>query len=237
MGSVLVCMTVCCPDEVNCRECTFSASQKIGRCQNCEYSIYNKASNQCASIDVDNCLRYTETPTTRCVECELGYTIASGTNLCQKCQVENCAYCLQGVQYCNGCLNKMTPDISLTTCSSAKSCAMPNCQICITYLKRDFCKVCDPGFSFKDGNSFDCVPGLPNCAYFLSHALDKCASCNSGFFITSNGTCKSSTKYHTALWLTKSLIVVFTLAFAVLSVFIYNLMKNRSDQVTSYIFG
>jgi hypothetical protein len=235
LGSALVFLANCCPDEANCRECAFSVSQKLGRCLKCEFSYSDADSKQCKTSfsSVLHCQEYDFQSSSTCSECELGYFLFDETNQCLKCQIPNCAYC-SGYEKCDGCFDGMSLSEDKKSCLANTKCSTSNCKICIKPKDVEYCRVCNDGYSFADQDSMNCVPGPPNCTYFISNFPKKCITCNQGFYIANDGTCKSSKELLDKVSFAWLLLGGFTLAFAALSILVYKLILMKGRKVSMY---
>ncbi len=194
----LLCQTaMACPDEKNCRSCRKTGSPEHSDCMICENSFFDEKNKKCNDnlpVLVPNCDTYLppNNPYGICLFCHPGYEINEDYDTCVRCTDENCAYC-KG-KTCLACFNGfLTRDDG--TCDTNSKCEIENCSICANSSPLQ-CFQCSPGYVGFSSPDPICVKGPSNCLRMISTGDRKCAVCSYGYYILSDGSCKSDAEIH-----------------------------------------
>jgi hypothetical protein len=197
IGLFLLCQAaIACPDEKNCMMCLEGSSAKNSMCQVCQNSFFDIKNMKCNDnlpIVVPNCFNYfpPNYPTGICFSCNPGYQVNAAYDSCVRCTDENCAFC-KG-ETCSACFNGFITGED-GTCDTNSKCKAQNCSICLSD-RPELCVRCSPGY-VSVSNTRQCVKGPSNCLVVKEKGDTKCLSCSYGYYILSDGSCKSDDEIH-----------------------------------------
>ncbi len=202
--------TSACPDEKNCLSCPVPATGDA-ICTRCENSFLNPATKSCdteVKESVSNCKLYVQgVDKALCIACDVGYFLNAAKTACTKCGVEGCAIC-NDINVCSGCFDKRLLNKTTNTCDAKLKCDQLNCSICLDEKGITDCAFCDNNFALSDLVSKKCLQTTPNCFMVEPRDTSKCSICNYGYYISRDGTCKSSSSSYWWLWLILALVAL-----------------------------
>lgn len=122
-----------------------------------------------------------------CTSCRIGWTV-DGSGVCVRtpCSVPNCDACsLSNPNVCQSCSLGYT----LNTAGTCDKCTSPYCLKCDA--DKDVCTSCAEGYSLVSGScvATSSLCSVPNCKACVDNNYVQCKECNSGYGLTSTGTC------------------------------------------------
>lgn len=220
---ILITLTLSCPGEKNCQSC--QTYEKTYKCSQCENSVYSLITNKCESLPksskIQNCKKYSSSPSIKCEICEFGFR-KNLEGFCEKCEIENCAICDSKKNICEACFNNLK--IFNNKCDSKNKCDLENCEIC--HKNQESCLKCENDFSLN-GNF--CEKGIFGCFLLDSRNPEKCALCDFGFFVNEEWTCgdnESNNGVSKFVWIL--IIGIIIIGFALFFYFYY--VKADADE-------
>jgi hypothetical protein len=214
-----------CPDDKYCLNCGKN-NKGENICNSCQDSLLNTETGQCDPIadpKIDKCINYTKNKDKIvCEHCEWGYRADSSSPTCIKCEQAGCASC-PNIE-CDACLNGFPYQLSSHTCDLNSTIPIVNCNITTT-IDEAMCLVCNEGYS-KSIVGKICIKGIENCETVFNNDSPKCYECFPGYYITSDGGCKSVTAsiHH---WIIYS-VVILVIAGVAFGVWMFMREKNSS---------
>jgi hypothetical protein len=187
-----------CPDERFCNGCLKNPDAEL-LCRSCEKSYFDPASKLCNPDvpSISNCFSYTlQGNSIVCSKCEYGFYYYSSKGQCAKCGVEKCAICSDYVS-CQACFDGMMPTLDSFTqkvvCSKENKCPYAFCDICAGEFSTTHCEQCSYGYAL-DTTSQRCLKAPDNCKNFDAARPEYCVTCNWGYYIAADGSCKANYK-------------------------------------------
>lgn len=134
----------------NCANNCYQCESLLGVCKRCQESYYwDPSLIMCRFLTnkKPGC-KYQRTVTT-CQECNTGFVL--NQNSCLQCQIQNCADCSQGTQFCQKCIPGYTSSSS-TLINCNLKCTVNNCDTCANGSAGS-CTKCLDGYRLASSSS------------------------------------------------------------------------------------
>lgn len=185
------------PHIKKCKDDNCAVCHKEDECSYCKEGYYSKVLKQndegidiveCVFCDKKNCLYCGEKEDQvegnsfiTCKLCKNTFSLVSGE--CKPCP-ENCETCLDETRECVACQNGFMINEEMNKCEPSP---IPDCYV----MDSNQCGVCDTHYFLKEGQCKLCSSELAYCNYCsISDKEFKCLSCQTGYRLTKDGTCK-----------------------------------------------
>lgn len=213
----LIFLTLSCPDEKYCRIC--KSLNKDPYCSECENSYLDIKNSKCTTDiqQIKNCRVYSFSEKLICKTCKLGFGI-KGDN-CRKCKINNCAFCNENINECQGCYSGLKGD--KFNCETGFACKNEDCKVCGI---DDQCLICKKGFSLFER---ECRVNLEDNCFEMNENGD-CLACAYGFYMTDKGGCVDNDNWHTSMFAKVMFGIVFFMFLSIVTYIVFIQIKKKS---------
>lgn len=240
IATLLVSLTLSCPDEKNCLGCK---PEKTNQCAYCEYGFLNNDNKKCdfgLSRKIDFCREYLKGSPAVCIACEWGFDVGTnekGESVCIPCNQENCAQCVSKSQKCTACFapSLLAAKDDKQVCELKKEEKFPNCKVSQNKEGDEIekCLQCISGYMLTSKQL--CVKDKFGKCWWGEEGEAACRTCHWGTYLAKDGSCVLNELHPGEKTIRKELVMlgVFLLLVA-LAGFTYFFLKSRKSSRHAY---